>query len=118
RECSAEHSRNLGERAFEIVLARRVQAGEAETQWFARHGSTPITELSTHWPPPTGAPSRPASTCIEKRRDLAPIERPECKRRWSAEPWAKRQERALRHWLLDRLEARQLWFASTATVPE
>ena len=24
--------------------------GEAETQWFARHGSTPITEIPAHWP--------------------------------------------------------------------
>ena len=35
----------LGERAFEIVLARKVAAGETETVWFERHGSTPITEL-------------------------------------------------------------------------
>ena len=34
-----------GERAFEIMLARRVLRGETETQWFARHGSTPITEF-------------------------------------------------------------------------
>ena len=39
----------LGERAFEIVLARKVAAGEAETAWFDRHGSTPITELPAHW---------------------------------------------------------------------
>ena len=39
-----------GERAFEIVLARQVQHGEAETQWFARHRSTPITEIPRHWP--------------------------------------------------------------------
>ena len=32
---------NLGERAFEIVLARRVERGELETQWFARHRSHP-----------------------------------------------------------------------------
>lgn len=48
---------------------------------------------------------------IEARRDLALIERPECKRRWNAEPWASQQQRALRGWLLDRLEARELWFA-------
>ena len=35
----------LGERAFETVLARRMKAGEVETQWFARHGSTPITDI-------------------------------------------------------------------------
>ena len=26
------------------------------------------------------------------------------------EPWEKRQERALREWLLDRLEERRFWF--------
>jgi hypothetical protein len=47
---------------------------------------------------------------IEKRRDLALIERPECKRRWSIDLWAKREEKALRSWLLDRCERRDLWF--------
>ncbi|MFJ8697400.1 BREX-2 system adenine-specific DNA-methyltransferase PglX, partial [Streptomyces roseolilacinus] len=42
----------LGERAFEIVLARRVAAGEASDEWFKRHGSTPITEIPAHWPAP------------------------------------------------------------------
>ena len=40
----------LGERAFEIVMARRMAAGDLETAWFERHGSTPITELPAHWP--------------------------------------------------------------------
>ena len=40
----------IGQRAFEMVLARRVAAGEVETQWFERHGSTPITEIPEHWP--------------------------------------------------------------------
>jgi hypothetical protein len=40
----------LGERAFEIVLARAVEAGEEETAWFARHGSTQITEIPARWP--------------------------------------------------------------------
>ncbi|MGB5064965.1 MAG: hypothetical protein WBQ37_14605, partial [Candidatus Competibacter sp.] len=40
----------LGERAFEIVLARRVAAGTETTTWFERHGSTPITEIPTRWP--------------------------------------------------------------------
>ena len=40
----------LGQRAFEIVLARQVAAGETETTWFERHGSTPITEVPVDWP--------------------------------------------------------------------
>jgi hypothetical protein len=39
-----------GERAFEIVLARQIASREAETTWFERHGSTPISELPAHWP--------------------------------------------------------------------
>ncbi|MGI8814387.1 MAG: DUF7008 domain-containing protein [Pseudonocardia sp.] len=46
-------------------MARRVQAGEAETQWFARHGSTPITELPSHWP-------HPYQRTIQARIDLMP----------------------------------------------
>ena len=38
------------------------------------------------------------------------LEKPEYKRRWAQEPWEKRQERALRDWLLDRLEDRRFWF--------
>ncbi|MDN5852549.1 MAG: BREX-2 system adenine-specific DNA-methyltransferase PglX, partial [Actinomycetia bacterium] len=102
---------SLGERAFEIVLARKVAAGETETQWFARHGSTPITQLPVHWPQRYRRTVEARIALIEKRRDLALIERPECKRRWSAQPWAKQEERALRTWLLDRLETRELWFA-------
>lgn len=41
----------LGERAFEIVMARKIARGELQTAWFERHGSTPITELPAHWPP-------------------------------------------------------------------
>ncbi|MDR6591636.1 BREX-2 system adenine-specific DNA-methyltransferase PglX [Saccharothrix longispora] len=105
---------NLGERAFEIILARKVAAGETETQWFARHGSTPITELPAHWPDDYRRVVEARIALIEKRRDIALIERPECKRRWATEPWAKQQERALREWLQDRLEARHLWFAEDA----
>jgi hypothetical protein len=35
----------LGQRAFEIVMARKMVVGELETTWFERHSSTPITEM-------------------------------------------------------------------------
>ncbi len=100
----------LGERAFEILLARKVAAGEAETAWFARHGSTPITELPTRWPEWYQRMVRARIEVIEKRRDIALIERPECKRRWASQPWEKKEAEALRTWLLDRCERRDLWF--------
>jgi len=55
---------------------------------------------------------------IGRRRDIALIERPECKRRWSTEPWEKKERVALRSWLLDRCENRDLWFALDDTGTE
>jgi hypothetical protein len=101
---------SLGERAFEIVLARRMAAGEVETEWFARHGSTPITEIPEHWPAEYRAVVEKRIGLIESSRDIGLIERPECKRRWATEGWDAMQARALRDWLLDRCERRELWF--------
>nr|WP_317452591.1 BREX-2 system adenine-specific DNA-methyltransferase PglX [Streptomyces sp. CBMA29] len=100
----------LGERAFEIVLARKVERGEAETAWFVRHGSTPVTEIPERWPDWYREIVQARIDTIESRKDIALIERPECKRRWSSEPWEKKEKAALRTWLLDRVERRDLWY--------
>ena len=100
----------LGERAFEIVLARAVQAGEDETAWFTRHGSTPITEIPAHWPTAYRELVQRRLDAIADNPSIRLLEKPEYKRRWSQEPWEKRQKRALREWLLDRVEAKQFWF--------
>jgi hypothetical protein len=103
----------LGERAFEIVLARRVAAGEAETQWFARHRSTPITEIPKEWPAGYRQVVERRIAIIERDRNIGLIERPECKRRWASEPWEDKERAALRTWLLDRCEERTLWFGGS-----
>lgn len=95
----------LGERAFEIVLARKVAAGEEETTWFVRHGSKPKTEMPADWPEEYKRVVQRRIEIIESDRNIALIERPEYKRRWNTEPWEAQQERALRNWLLDRLES-------------
>ncbi|WP_260636291.1 BREX-2 system adenine-specific DNA-methyltransferase PglX [Streptomyces angustmyceticus] len=100
----------LGERAFEIVLARKAEAGEVDTAWFRRHGSTPVTEIPTHWPDWYRNIVQARIDLITRRKDIALIERPECKRRWSADPWEKKERTALRNWLLDRCEDEDLWF--------
>ncbi|MET8806389.1 BREX-2 system adenine-specific DNA-methyltransferase PglX [Streptomyces sp. NPDC004546] len=100
----------LGERAFEIVLARRVAAGEASDEWFKRHNSTPITEIPAHWPAPYREIVQKRIDAIESNRAIGMIERPEYKRRWATEGWDALQEKALRSWLLDRMETRDLWF--------
>jgi hypothetical protein len=99
----------LGERAFEIVLARRIAAGDAESTWFARHGSTPVTDLPEHWPADYRAVVEQRIAIIESDRDVGLIERPECKRRWSQTSWADRERGALERWLLGHLEALPLW---------
>lgn len=99
----------LGERAFEIVLARRMATGEEETTWFTRHGSTPITELPAHWPADYRALVERRIAAIESDRNVALIERPEYKRRWNVEPWEKLEREALADWLLDRLESPSYW---------
>ncbi|WP_405624107.1 BREX-2 system adenine-specific DNA-methyltransferase PglX [Streptomyces sp. NBC_01396] len=100
----------LGERAFEIVLARRVAAGEASDEWFKRHNSKPITEIPTHWPAPYRVIVQKRIDAIESSRVIGMVERPEYKRRWATDGWDALQQKALRSWLLDRVENRDLWF--------
>ena len=100
----------LGERAFEIALARKVAAGEEETVWFTRHGSTPITEIPSHWPEDYRQLVQRRLDLIESHKFIRLLEKPEHKRRWATEPWDKQVERALRKWLLDRLEGKHYWF--------
>ena len=100
---------HLGERAFEIVLARRMMAGEAETTWFARHGSTPITELPAHWPADYRALVERRIALIESNDWIGLLERPEYKRRWNQPGWDELEQTALKGWLLDRLETSGYW---------
>jgi hypothetical protein len=94
----------LGERAFEIALARRVATGDTTTTWFERHGSTPITEIPAHWPADYRAVVQKRLDEIANNQNIRLIEQPEYKRRWSTEPWADQQAAALKSFLLDRLE--------------
>lgn len=102
----------LGQRAFEIVLARRMAAGHEQTTWFERHGSTPITDIPTHWPEDYRAVVQRRIDAIEQDKTIALLERPEFKRRWNSPRWPDLEQAALRDALLARLEAPTLWPAS------
>ncbi len=104
-ECSSPPEVALGERAFEIVLARRMAAGNEQTTWFERHGSTPITELPIHWPEDYRRVVQRRIDLIASDRNIGLIERPEYKRRWNSPSWEALEQTALRDWLLARLEA-------------
>jgi hypothetical protein len=107
---------HLGERAFEIVMARQIAAGTLETSWFTRHGSTPITDLPSHWPDDYRRIVEQRIALIEADANIGMIERPEFKRRWSTESWEEMEQAALRSWLLDRMEAPTLWTAGDARL--
>ena len=101
----------LGQRAFEIALARKVAAGEEETAWFERHGSTPITEIPAHWPQDYRDLVQRRLDLIESDRSINLLERPEFKRRWAADSWESMERKALIEFVLDRLENPDLWSA-------
>jgi hypothetical protein len=100
---------DLGQRAFEIVLARNVAAGVDETAWFERHRSTPITAIPSDWPEWYRSVVARRIELIDSNPNIALIERPEYKRRWLREPWDDQVQWALRGWLLDRLETERYW---------
>ncbi|GLR78913.1 BREX-2 system adenine-specific DNA-methyltransferase PglX (plasmid) [Azospirillum oryzae] len=114
---------DLGERAFEIVMARKMADGELETTWFDRHGSTPVTDIPAHWPADYRALVERRIALIEDNRWIGLVERPEYKRRWQWDDqgfdagWAKREQAALKDWLLDRLEDGRYWSRDPALLP-
>jgi hypothetical protein len=99
----------VGERAFEMVLARQ----GAAPAWFARHGAAPITEPPAHWPEEYRTLVARRIAVIASDRNIGLVERPEYKRPWTGEGWDGLTRAALREWLLDRLEAPELWAGST-----
>jgi hypothetical protein len=99
-----------GQRAFEITLARGIANGTSDSTWFTRHGSAPVTEIPAEWPQNYRALVQRRLDAIEANPSIRLLERPEFKRRWATEPWDRQQERALRGWLLNRLEDRSYWF--------
>jgi hypothetical protein len=98
-------------------MARRMERGELETQWFARHRSTPITEFPADWPDDYRKVVERRIALIESNRNIGLIERLECKRRWQSEPWEVREARRRTAWLLDRCEDRDLWYDGTDPRP-
>ena len=117
-EASLEHSSppplRLGERAFEIVMARQMAAGTLDTTWFERHASKPITDLPHHWPEDYRRVVEQRIALIESDTNLGLIERPEFKRRWVMSTWEEMEQAALRAWLLDRMESPSIWAAVDA----
>lgn len=94
-----------GQRAFEIVLARKIAADEVESSWFEVTGATPTTELPEDWPDWYKENVQRRIELIEQKRFIRLIEQPSYKRRWSLDAWEDREKAALKSWMLDRLES-------------
>ena len=105
-----------GERAFEIVLARRMASSEVETTWFEYHGVTAVTEVPSHWPADYRDLVERRIALIESDRAINLLERPEYKRRWNWDSWDDLAKDALRSWLLDRLESSGVWDVELTTT--
>lgn len=102
----------LGQRAFEIVMARRIAAGTLQTKWFEWLHIQPVTEIPAHWPADYRDVVQRRIAAIESDRSISLMESAGCKRRWETTPWETLEQAALRDALLARLEAPTLWPAS------
>ena len=96
---------NLGERAFEIVLAQ----GCEEPEWLNRQGSNSTTEIPGNWSAPYRRLVERRIAVIASNPEIALIERPEYKRPWFLASWDTMQSAALKSWLLHRMEANEIW---------
>ena len=94
----------VGQRAFEVVMARKMKAGELKTEWFEWLRCEPVTELPASWPENYRQLVERRIGLIQSDLNIGLIEQPNSKRRWETEPWESQLERALREWLLGRLE--------------
>jgi hypothetical protein len=90
-------------------MARKAATGELETTWFERHGSTPTTELPSHWAPDYAELVRRRIALIESHSWIGLAEKPEYKRRWNQPSWGEMERAALQDWLLDRVESAPWW---------
>jgi hypothetical protein len=83
--------------------------GKVRSTWFERHGTTPITEIPSHWSQPYRQAVEARIALIRADRKIRLLERPEYKRRWNWASWEEMEKVALRTWLLNWIEALDVW---------
>lgn len=97
-----------GERAFELLLARRQLEGESTT-WFQRSGAVALKEPPSTWPFVYRQLVDRRIAAIERSPLLQLLEHPQHKRRWVKDEWGPAVRVVVRSWLLDHLEEPELW---------
>jgi hypothetical protein len=99
----------LGTRAFEIELARRIQAGKVQSRWFESTGAVMTQDVPRDWPESYRLIVERRLEVLRTVKEVALIEQVNTKRRWEEESWSRREARALRSWLGGHLETPGYW---------
>jgi hypothetical protein len=92
------------DRASRVALAQGDTPEELPTDWFTRHGWTPITTLPADLPAATRARITARQMRAAAVPALALIETANFKRRWYKPNYAEQERVALTEWLADRVE--------------
>ncbi|MET3708870.1 hypothetical protein ABIB17_003519 [Arthrobacter sp. UYEF6] len=100
----------VGERAFELEMARRIPDAAAYSKWFSELGISPVSEVPQGWTADYQELVLRRMQEIDANSLIRALETPENKRRWAGKPWDEQMKRALGGWLLDKLEDRSFWF--------
>jgi hypothetical protein len=117
-ESEAPPEINLGERAFEIMTARRMADGGQQTRWFEWLGVKPVIDLPSHWPNAYKSLIERRIALIETDRMIGLVESANCKRRWESVAWESIERAALKNWLLARLESPHYWKTNRDQPPQ
>jgi len=88
---------------------RKKETGEVTTTWFDKEYFSPVTKLPEHWPEDYKRIVERRIELIETNSFINLVERPEYKRRWEIDSWEEMEKKALKSWLLDRLEDARYW---------
>ncbi|MCP3013070.1 BREX-2 system adenine-specific DNA-methyltransferase PglX [Nocardiopsis dassonvillei] len=103
----------LGQRAFEIALAREGNEDSGESgagDWFERNAIERFTEPPDHWPTDYRHAVDERINALRRDPNLRVLERPDFKHRWTTPPWESVWRPAVAAWLLQRCERRELWY--------
>lgn len=95
----------LGQRAFEYVLAEKVEQGKVSTAWFERHRSSPSIVHPMNW-------SDDYIALVQKRKNylideswLSLVDCMTFKRRWNVGGILEQQKDSLNKWFLNKIES-------------
>jgi hypothetical protein len=107
-QCTSSEKLHPEDRPVEQLLKRRLREGEASI-FYDVHAYRGVGNDCS--PPSLSIEevSRNRLSVIETHPEVRLIEQVDFKRRWQTEPWESQETRALKNWLLDRLENQQYW---------